>query len=88
MVPDKNEERRSLEAVALPLARQLYAVALRLTGRPADAEDVVQETMMYEEAAEVLDVPQGTISSRLYRARKQLFELLTPHARKLGFLEG
>jgi RNA polymerase sigma-70 factor, ECF subfamily len=29
---------------ALPYRRQLYAIALRLTGNPADAEDLVQET--------------------------------------------
>lgn len=29
---------------ALPYRRQLYGIALRLTGNPADAEDLVQET--------------------------------------------
>lgn len=38
----------------------------------------------YEEAAGILDVPVGTIRSRLFRARRLLQEQLFAHARDLG----
>jgi RNA polymerase sigma-70 factor, ECF subfamily len=44
------------------------------------------EGMQYEEAAEALDVPIGTIRSRLSRARMQLQDLLTEYARKRGMI--
>jgi RNA polymerase sigma-70 factor (ECF subfamily) len=44
-VPDERR-REEFEATALPLARPLYATALRMTGRAEDALDVVQETFL------------------------------------------
>jgi RNA polymerase sigma-70 factor (ECF subfamily) len=43
-----SDERRreEFETTALPLARPLYATALRITGRAEDALDVVQETFL------------------------------------------
>ncbi len=43
--------------------------------------------LSYEELAERLEVPQGTIMSRLYYARKKLREKLVRHSFK-GFSEG
>jgi RNA polymerase sigma-70 factor (ECF subfamily) len=40
------EEKRRFQEEALPLLDSLYAGALRMTRNPADAEDLVQETMM------------------------------------------
>ncbi|HEV3473431.1 MAG TPA: sigma-70 family RNA polymerase sigma factor [Actinomycetota bacterium] len=40
------EEKRRFQADALPLLDSLYGGALRMTRNPADAEDLVQETMM------------------------------------------
>jgi RNA polymerase sigma-70 factor, ECF subfamily len=37
------------------------------------------EGMSYEEMAQVLDVPKGTIMSRLFHARRKLQEQLTPY---------
>ena len=40
------DEKRRFQADALPLLDSLYAGALRMTRNPADAEDLVQETML------------------------------------------
>ena len=44
----------------------------------------VQE-LRYEEAADALGVPVGTVRSRLYRARRQLQEVLVQYAVDAGF---
>jgi RNA polymerase sigma-70 factor (ECF subfamily) len=43
------------------------------------------EGLSYEEAAQVLDVPVGTVRSRLFRARRLLQDLLFEYARDAGF---
>lgn len=40
------EEKKRFQEEALPLLDSLYAGALRMTRNPADAEDLLQETMM------------------------------------------
>jgi RNA polymerase sigma-70 factor (ECF subfamily) len=40
------EEKQRFQAEALPLLDSLYSGALRMTRNPADAEDLVQETML------------------------------------------
>jgi len=40
----------------------------------------------YQECAEALDMPLGTVMSRLYRARKQLQDELQSYAAERGFL--
>lgn len=42
------------------------------------------EGLSYEEAAEVLQVPKGTVRSRLFRARRHVQESLLAHARDMG----
>ena len=42
------------------------------------------EEMTYEEAAAVLEIPLGTVRSRLYRARRHMQEALLAYARDLG----
>jgi RNA polymerase sigma-70 factor (ECF subfamily) len=46
---------------------------------------VDMEELTYEEAAEVLKCPVGTVRSRLFRARKTLFTKLSAYAGKLGY---
>lgn len=45
------------------------------------------EELMYEEAAEVVGCPVGTLRSRLFRGRRQLFAALAEYARQAGLLE-
>ena len=45
--------------------------------------DVDQQS--YESASMILDVPIGTVRSRLFRARRLLRPALAPYARDMGF---
>lgn len=46
------------------------------------------EGLTYDEAADVLRIPVGTVRSRLYRARRLLFIALQDHAVTMGFRRG
>lgn len=58
---------------------------------PADDRELITlrhlDGLSYDELAERLEIPQGTVMSRLYYARKKLRERLTRHA-FTGFSEG
>jgi len=45
------------------------------------------EGFTYEEIASIIDVPIGTVRSRLFRARNLLKEKLTDYARKFGYAD-
>jgi RNA polymerase sigma-70 factor, ECF subfamily len=57
----------TFEEQALPHAPQLYAVALRLTGRHCDAEDLVQDTMARAYAKFYQFTPGTNLGGWLYR---------------------
>jgi RNA polymerase sigma-70 factor (ECF subfamily) len=44
------------------------------------------EGLSYNEIAEVLDVPIGTVKSRLYRGRRQLARALRDYGLTMGYL--
>lgn len=44
------------------------------------------EGFSYREIAEILEIPVGTVMSRLYRGRKRLEEALLDYARRRGYL--
>jgi RNA polymerase sigma-70 factor (ECF subfamily) len=44
------------------------------------------ENFSYKEIAEILDVPVGTVMSRLYRGRRLLEEAMLEYAREHGYL--
>ena len=44
------------------------------------------EGMSYENSAQLLDVPVGTVRSRLFRGRRLLQEMLLTHAQDAGFV--
>ena len=46
------------------------------------------EGLSYEEVAKVLDVPVGTVKSRLYRGRRLLQAKLYDYAVSMGYIKG
>jgi RNA polymerase sigma-70 factor (ECF subfamily) len=46
------------------------------------------ESLSYNEIAEVLEVPVGTVKSRLYRGRRLLARALREYATEMGYIRG
>ena len=67
-------------------------VANAMDSLPEDYHAVVVlsdiEDLPYKEIAGILDIPIGTVMSRLHRGRKLLREILREYARKRGYLRG
>ena len=70
-----------------PTDAQIDALAVRKAVAQLNDEQravvglVLVEGLPYKEAAEVLEIPMGTLTSRLVRARAALQEILSEHAR-------
>lgn len=64
-------------------------VTLALNGLPVDFRTVIilcdLEGFTYEEMAKILDIPIGTVRSRLHRARNLLKEKLSGYAEHMGY---
>jgi RNA polymerase sigma factor (sigma-70 family) len=64
-------------------------VARALNNLPVDSRTVIilcdLEGFTYEEMAKILDIPIGTVRSRLHRARQMLKEKLAHYAHSLGY---
>lgn len=82
----KDPEQEVLEAVldqdvqqALDALREDYRLVIHL---------VDLEGFSYKEAASILDVPVGTVMSRLYRGRRLLEKVLLDYGLRQGYLRG
>ncbi len=84
---DSDTEAPSSEAVAAG-ERELDEVSAALDRLPDEQRLaltlVAVEGKSYAEAAEILEVPVGTIMSRIARARKQLLQYYRPAGRREG----
>ena len=74
-------------------APQLYAAALRMTRNPADAEDVLQETLLKAYRGYHTFIPDTNLKAWLYRILTNTFinkyrrQSRRPHEVELGELE-
>ena len=79
--PDPPDHRESIEA-ALLAAERRDQVRNAIEGLPGEFRETIVlrelEGLSYKDIAAVLDVPVGTVMSRLARARKMLLQALTP----------
>jgi RNA polymerase sigma factor (sigma-70 family) len=66
-------------------------VTTALNGLPVDFRTVILlsdvEGFSYEEIAKIIDIPIGTVRSRLHRARNLMKEKLRSYATKMGYQE-
>jgi len=64
-------------------------VTIAINSLPIDFRTVVLlcdiEGFTYEEISKIIDVPIGTVRSRLFRARNMLKEKLLKYAQKIGY---
>lgn len=64
-------------------------ISSALTSLPGDFRTVIIlsdiEGYTYDEIAEFVDIPVGTVRSRLHRARKMLYSKLSDYARQMGY---
>lgn len=89
------EERLTKSMASDPARREIEAPSAEvneaLSGLPEAYRTAILmvdvEELTYEEAAEVLECPVGTVRSRLFRGRTLLFESLQEYARKRGYLK-
>ena len=58
----------------------LYPAALRITGNPPDAEDLVLEGLGYRQISALTGMPLGSVKSCLHRTRCGLRAELGAHA--------
>jgi RNA polymerase sigma factor (sigma-70 family) len=74
-VADRVADRVAAQAAS----RELAAALARLSPAQRDVLLLVASGLGYEEAARALDVPAGTVSSRLVRARRKVRDALGGH---------
>jgi RNA polymerase sigma-70 factor (ECF subfamily) len=66
-------------------------ITIALNSLPVDFKTIILlcdiEGFTYEELAKILDIPIGTVRSRLFRARNMLKEKLRDYALQIGYKE-
>lgn len=68
------------------LSDEIVAALDRLPSHYRTVVDLVDvQGMAYKEAADLLDIPLGTVMSRLHRARKIMRDALTQYAQDYGY---
>jgi RNA polymerase sigma-70 factor (ECF subfamily) len=89
LAPEAGGQIKNPEEEALEVAFD-ENVQRALDALPADYRMAVLladiEGFSYKEVAEILDIPVGTVMSRLYRGRKLLEETMLKYARSRGYL--
>ena len=91
---DSDELTSDAPAAYLDLRHELFddmlgdEVTTALESLPLYAQTIIQldlEDFSYDEMAEILNIPAGTVRSRLFRARNQLKEKLLEYATQQGY---
>ncbi|WP_081937476.1 RNA polymerase sigma factor [Streptosporangium roseum] len=85
-LPDvANHDERVVQRVSAEVMQPRLAAGLaRLSAGDRDVLMLVAcAQLSYEEVAEALDIPRGTVGSRLNRARKKLRKVIGPHEEAL-----
>lgn len=63
-------DREALDGLLLAVADDVYGLAMRMLGHPADAEDATQEVLV--KVVEVLGIEPAAFRKRVSRARRRL----------------
>lgn len=79
-VPDRDEENRPGRSLELKERQELVQKALAEVGETYRVVLILKdiEGLRYEEIGDILDIPVGTVRSRLHRARAEMREKLQP----------
>lgn len=89
--PDNNLVSRESNKLSIDQVNDLMGdeMTMALNGLQEDFREIIilcdLEDMKYEEIAEILEIPIGTVRSRLHRARNALKDKIVAYAKTLGY---
>jgi len=89
--PDNNLVSRDSNKLSIDQVNDLMGdeMTMALNGLQEDFREIIilcdLEDMKYEEIAEILEIPIGTVRSRLHRARNALKDKIVAYAKTLGY---